>query len=73
MNAENGTDRAAYRVVVNDELQYSICRADHPNPSGWNDGGVTGLKSECIAYIERVWTDMRPLSVRLAMDRSQAT
>jgi MbtH protein len=26
--------------------------------------GKTGTKEECLAHIEQVWTDMRPLSVR---------
>lgn len=60
------TDR--YRVVRNDEDQYSIWAADQELPSGWYDAGVVGPKDECLAHIERVWTDMRPRSLREAMD-----
>jgi MbtH protein len=28
---------------------------------------MQGSKEECLAYIEKVWTDMRPLSLRQAM------
>jgi MbtH protein len=53
-----------YKVVVNDEEQYSIWLADRENPPGWSDAGKEGPKEECLAYIEEVWTDMRPLSLR---------
>ncbi|MEV8411405.1 MbtH family protein, partial [Streptomyces niveus] len=29
----------------------------------------SGPKQDCLAHIERVWTDMRPLSLRRAMER----
>jgi MbtH protein len=58
-----------YRVVLNHEEQYSIWAADQPNPAGWRDEGYAGSKDECLAHIERVWTDMRPLSLRLAMEQ----
>jgi MbtH protein len=32
--------------------------------------GVTGTKEECLAYIEEVWTDMRPLSLRKKMEEA---
>jgi MbtH protein len=53
-----------YKVVVNEEEQYSIWFADRENPPGWSDAGKEGPKEECLAYIEEVWTDMRPLSLR---------
>jgi MbtH protein len=51
-------------VVVNDEEQYSIWPADRELPAGWRPGGCTGTEDECLAYIEEIWTDMRPLSLR---------
>ena len=53
-----------YKVVINLEEQYSIWPAGRENPSGWRDVGRQGTKSECLAFIEEVWTDMRPLSLR---------
>ncbi|MGN6372211.1 MAG: MbtH family protein [Solirubrobacteraceae bacterium] len=53
-----------YRVVVNHEEQYSIWPASRPVPAGWTDTTKTGAKDECLTFIETVWTDMRPLSVR---------
>lgn len=58
---------ALYKVVLNDEEQYSIWPARKPNPAGWIDGGKVGSKEECLAFIAEVWTDMRPLSLRRAM------
>jgi len=69
-----GDDRAQdtiiYKVVVNAEEQYSIWPADRENALGWQDAGFTGPKAECLAYIEQVWTDMRPLSLRRRMDEA---
>jgi MbtH protein len=59
-------DKRVYKVVVNHEEQYSIWIADRANAPGWNDAGKQGTKAECLAYIEEVWTDMRPLSLRQA-------
>jgi MbtH protein len=53
-----------YQVVVNDEEQYSIWSVDMPCPAGWRTVGVTGDKATCLAHIDRVWTDMRPRSLR---------
>ena len=61
-------DTTIYEVVVNHEEQYSIWPADRELPLGWNKAGKSGLKAECLAYIEEVWTDMRPLSLRKKME-----
>jgi MbtH protein len=55
------------KVVVNDEEQYSIWPAGREIPPGWRDAGKSGSKAECLAYINEVWTDMRPLSLRRKM------
>lgn len=60
-------ERTIFRVVVNDEEQYSIWPAGRENALGWRDSGKEGKKDECLRYIEQVWTDMRPLSVRRRM------
>ncbi len=61
-------DKRIYRVVVNDEEQYSIWPEYKENPLGWRDAGKLGPKAECLAYISEVWTDMRPLSLRKRME-----
>jgi MbtH protein len=65
---DEGEDTREYTVVINDEEQYSIWLSDRDLPLGWNEVGHRGLKASCLAYIEEHWTDMRPLSVRRAME-----
>jgi MbtH protein len=64
-------DLNVYKVVVNDEEQYSIWFADREPPAGWKVVGKEGPKEECLAYIEQVWTDMRPKSLRQQMDAAR--
>jgi MbtH protein len=68
MNAEAPEDNTIYKVVVNHEEQYSIWPAHRENPLGWSDTGKSGSKEECLAYIQEVWTDMRPLDLRQKME-----
>jgi MbtH protein len=64
---EDFKDGVRYGVVINHEEQYSIWPADMRMPAGWKSAGKTGSKKECIAYIEEVWTDMRPLKLHAEM------
>jgi MbtH protein len=65
-------DTSPYTVVVNHEEQYSIWPMGREIPAGWREAGKTGTKQECLAYIEEVWTDMRPLSLRKKMAETGA-
>jgi MbtH protein len=65
-------DTDVYTVVINDEEQYSIWRVGRDVPRGWREVGKTGPKAECLAYIDEVWTDMRPRNLREAMDADVA-
>ncbi|WP_420234659.1 MbtH family protein [Pseudomonas sp. ABY48] len=56
-----------FLVVVNDQEQYSIWPDYRRVPNGWHMLDMKGSKQECLDYIEKVWTDMRPLSLRQAM------
>ena len=56
-----------YKVVVNHEEQYSIWPLRRELPPGWKPAGKSGSKSECLSWIQEVWTDMRPLSLRRHM------
>jgi uncharacterized protein YbdZ (MbtH family) len=67
-NTSDGEDNTIYKVVMNHEEQYSIWPDYKELPNGWRYGGKTGLKSECLAHIKEVWTDMRPLSLRKKME-----
>jgi MbtH protein len=67
MAVQNQSSEEMFLVVVNDEEQYSIWRDDKSVPAGWKAVGKRGPKAECLQYIEDVWTDMRPRSLRERM------
>jgi MbtH protein len=70
MPIEDHDDTRIYLVVVNDEEQYSIWPNDKQVPAGWRAVGKEGPKSDCLQYVEEVWIDMRPLSLRKRMEES---
>ncbi|WP_405113290.1 MbtH family NRPS accessory protein [Micromonospora sp. NBC_01405] len=70
--ADEQEDDQTYVVVLNDEEQYSIWLADREIPAGWRTDGTRGSRSECLAHIGEVWTDMRPLSLRRRMAEATA-
>jgi MbtH protein len=72
MRGQGRDDPTIYKVVVNPEEQYSIWPAERENPPGWRDAGKLGTKEECLAYIEKVWTDMRPSGVRKGTEGSRS-
>jgi MbtH protein len=71
MNRDDQEDTTIYKAVVNHEEQYSIWPADKALPLGWRDAGKEGPKAEVLAFIDQVWTDMRPLSLRRKMEAAQ--
>ncbi|WP_431323508.1 MbtH family protein [Rhizobium sp. YTU87027] len=58
-------------VVFDAERRYSVWPQDRPVPLGWIEAGFSGSRLECLQHIGTVWTDPRPLSLRLAMDSDQ--
>ncbi|WP_322044775.1 MbtH family protein [Paraburkholderia sp. J67] len=62
-----GEENVMFNVVVNHEEQYSIWPEYKALPEGWRAAGKTGTREACLAHIESIWTDMRPLSLRQAM------
>jgi MbtH protein len=68
VSAQNDqAESALYCVVVNHEGQYSIWPLHQPMPAGWIAAGKEGSRAECLEYVDEVWTDMRPLSLRKSM------
>tara|TARA_R110001583_G_scaffold52113_7_gene162094 strand:- start:7927 stop:8127 length:201 start_codon:yes stop_codon:yes gene_type:complete len=65
----NYEDTLEYYVVVNHEEQYSIWPSEKEMPNGWEAVGHKKNRQECLDYIEEVWTDMRPLSLRKALEK----
>jgi MbtH protein len=54
---------ARYRVLVNDEGQYSLWPAAIACPDGWTAVLDADSRPACLEYIETHWTDMRPASL----------
>lgn len=69
MDTQHIASETQYCVVINHEEQYSIWPAGRDLPPGWTAIGVTGPKELCLESIESLWTDMRPLSLRRAMEQ----
>jgi len=69
VGSDEAEDTRPYTVLVNDEEQYSLWLAELEVPHGWRAAGKTGTRQECLDYVRAVWTDMRPLSLRKAMEQ----
>ena len=71
MNDANTTSVELFNVVLNNEEQYSIWPTSKSIPEGWRCAGRQGTKADCLEFIDAEWTDMRPLSLRRAMERTE--
>ena len=58
---------ASYFVLVNDELQYCLWPGFAEIPAGWRIAHEKDTRQACLDFVERIWTDMRPRSLVLAM------
>ncbi|MGW2515385.1 MbtH family protein [Streptomyces scopuliridis] len=65
-------DDALYFVLVNDEGQHSLWPAFAEIPAGWKAVYGEGPRTACLEYVEKNWTDMRPLSLVRAMEAEPA-
>lgn len=72
MSSNDSQAVAQYEVVMNDEEQYSIWPLDKAIPLGWKKAGKQGSKEACLEFVNEVWTDMRPLSLRKQMASAQS-
>jgi uncharacterized protein YbdZ (MbtH family) len=62
-------EAGTFLVVVNDEDQHSLWPAFADVPAGWRKVFGEASRAECLACVEEHWTDIRPKSLREAMDR----
>ncbi|WP_328904045.1 MbtH family NRPS accessory protein [Streptomyces sp. NBC_00441] len=58
------TPALRYLVAINDEEQHALWPAETPLPAGWRPEGFRGTEEECVAHVDQVWPDIRPLSLR---------
>lgn len=65
---ENGT----FYALVNDEGQHSLWPTFVDVPSGWRIVHGEADRASCLEYIERNWTDLRPLSLVREMEGHEA-
>ncbi len=66
-NVFEQTDRE-YVVLRNNEEQYSLWPASFAVPQGWSVVFGPAERDSCTAMIRENWTDMRPRSLREALD-----
>ncbi|MFJ6657355.1 MbtH family protein [Streptomyces sp. NPDC091377] len=62
---------AVFLVLVNDEEQHSLWPAFTPVPAGWRTAHGPAARTECLAYVDKHWTDLRPKSLISRTDRLQ--
>jgi MbtH protein len=65
-------EQSSYLVLINDEGQYSLWPAFADVPAGWTQAFGPDSRPECLDYVERTWTDMRPRSLIEAMAKTEA-
>lgn len=56
-------------ILMNAEEQYSLWSAHHAIPDGWREVGPRGSREDCVSYINETWADMRPKSLREALEK----
>jgi MbtH protein len=63
---------AKYFVLINDEGQHSLWPVFADVPDGWEVIFGEDGRKECLDFIEKNWTDMRPKSLIKAMEADAA-
>jgi len=64
-------EQASYLVLMNDEGQYSLWPTFADVPAGWTRAFGPEGRPECLDYVEKTWTDMRPRSLIEAMAKTE--
>ncbi|MFD6297781.1 MbtH family protein [Streptomyces sp. NPDC060235] len=57
-----------FLVLMNQEEQYSLWPSFIEVPEGWRTVLDETDRNTCVEFIEKTWTDLRPKSLRDAMD-----
>ena len=61
-----------FLILVNDEDQHSLWPGFAEVPAGWRVIHGAASRAECLDYVERNWTDLRPRSLVEAMNAADA-
>ncbi|OWY40109.1 MbtH family protein [Xenophilus sp. AP218F] len=59
-------DSLTFLVLRNAEAQHSLWPAQLAQPQGWALAFGPDSRAACLDYLNREWTDIRPLSLRAA-------
>jgi MbtH protein len=65
-------EEAKYFVLINEEGQHSLWPVFADVPEGWEIIFGEDGRQECLDFIEKNWTDMRPNSLIKAMEADAA-
>ena len=57
-------DDSLFQALVNTDGQFSLWPAGVPVPDGWLVRYGPEPRLDCLAFIEKTWTDMRPAGLR---------
>ncbi|CAJ1587144.1 MbtH family protein [[Mycobacterium] wendilense] len=57
-------ESGSFFVLVNDEEQHSLWPSFADVPAGWTVVHGEAPRAECLEFIEKNWTDIRPKSLR---------
>lgn len=68
-NPFDNTD-GTFLVLINDEKQHSLWPISIDVPGGWQIAFGPDTRQVCLDHVEAHWTDMRPNSLKQAMDRT---
>jgi len=60
-----------FYVLINDEEQYSLWPTFAEVPQGWRVVFGEESRAACVEYVGQNWTDMRPKSLRDAMEADE--
>jgi MbtH protein len=61
-----------HRVLVNDEEQHSLWPEPIDVPAGWRVVFGPAAHQDCVDYVTREWTDIRPASLRAGSSRTES-
>ena len=61
-------ENATFYVLINAEEQHSLWPVFADLPAGWRVVFGAGSRADCLSYVQQNWTDLRPRSLREAMD-----
>ena len=73
MNNPFDDDKGSFLVLVNDEGQHSLWPDFAAIPAGWTTAFGPAARADCMDYVDRSWTDMRPRSLIAAMEHPPAS